>query len=95
MGILLTYAAEKHGEVHDSDRPPSTLVVFILRVTAVHMQDDKQKTSQHILNGEWVSDTRAAVAIELLHLPARIVTEQWGGFVWVNELRHFFYFLRV
>lgn len=34
MGIL-TYTAEEHGEVHDSDRPPPTLVVFILRVITV------------------------------------------------------------
>lgn len=34
----LTYTAEEHGEVHDSNRPPPTLVVFILRVVTAHGQ---------------------------------------------------------
>lgn len=33
---ILTYTAEKHSEVHDSDGPPPRLVIFIPRVITVH-----------------------------------------------------------
>lgn len=43
MGFLvvgiLTYTAEKHGEVHNSDGLPPTLVVFILRVLTLHKME--------------------------------------------------------
>lgn len=37
---MLTYAAEKHCEVHYSDGPPSTPVIFIQRVITVQQQDN-------------------------------------------------------
>lgn len=35
---VLTYTTEEHSEVHDSDGPPPTSVVIILRVIAADME---------------------------------------------------------
>lgn len=43
---MLTHAAEEHCEVHDSDGPPSTPVVFIQRVITVQQQEN---TPEHVL----------------------------------------------
>lgn len=48
----LTYTAEKHGEVHDLDRPPSTLVIFILRAVTVRQRDIK---TVEVVWGYWHS----------------------------------------
>ena len=46
---ILTDAAEEHGEVHDSDGPPPTLVVSILGVVAAHKGD---RTRQEKTRGQ-------------------------------------------